>query len=345
VALSEAQRAGLAAWLAPVLAADRVSVVGAERLGGGAIQENVALDVLVDGGARAGRHALVLRRDAPSGVPESRTRLEEHALLEVAQRAGVRVPEPWAACADPAVIGGPFYLMGRVAGEARGIRLVRDPTALAAGDALVAEVAGELAKLHRVTPEAAALPFLSAPRGPILPARIADLRHALDALGEAQPVLEWGLRRLELTGPRTADARLVHADCRTGNFLVEGGRLQAILDWEFARLSEPLEDLGWMLARCWRFGVLDRHAGGLGSRAAFLGAYEAAAGAAVDRHAVVAWELLATIRWAVIALQQAARHDDGGEPSLELALTGHVVPTLERDVLDYVEAIERGEAI
>lgn len=345
MALSEAGRAALAAWLAPALAAEKVAITGVTRLGGGAIQENLALDISVEGGQRAGAHGLVLRTDAASGVPESRSRLEEHAILTVAHRIGVPTPEPWAACADPAVIGRPFSVMGRLAGEARGSRLVRDPAVVVAGDAIVAELAAALAKLHAVTPKAAALPFLASATRPILTGRIADIRRGLDALGEAQPVLEWGLRRLERNGPRAQAARLVHADCRTGNFLIQDGHLVGILDWEFARFSDPLEDLGWMLARCWRFGALDRHAGGLGSRAAFLDAYEAATGTALDRQAVVAWELFATIRWGLVALQQAARHHAGGEASLELALTAHVVPTLEQDVLDYVEAIERGLAI
>ena len=42
---------------------------------------------------------------------------------------------------------------------------------------------------------------------------------------------------------------------------------------------------------------------------------------------------MATLRWAIIALQQAERHVSGGETSLELALTAHVVPGLELDLL------------
>jgi hypothetical protein len=45
------------------------------------------------------------------------------------------------------------------------------------------------------------------------------------------------------------------------------------------------------------------------------------------------WELAGTIRWAVIAADQAARHLSGREDNLELALTGHIVPELEMDVL------------
>ena len=39
---------------------------------------------------------------------------------------------------------------------------------------------------------------------------------------------------------------------------------------------------------------------------------------------------MAHLRWAVIALEQGHRHVSGRELSLELALTGRMVPELER---------------
>ena len=113
-----------------------------------------------------------------------------------------------------------------------------------------------------------------------------------------------------------------------------------MLDWEFAGFGDPLEDLGWMLGRYWRFGAYDREAGGIGSREALFSGYEAEAGGAVDRGAVAYWEVMATVRWAVIALMQAARHFEGHEASLELALTAHVLPVLELDLLTRIHEIE-----
>jgi hypothetical protein len=45
---------------------------------------------------------------------------------------------------------------------------------------------------------------------------------------------------------------------------------------------------------------------------------------------------MAHIRWAVIALQQAHRHISGGEASLELALTGRLLPELELATIDLI---------
>ncbi|MNF12669.1 hypothetical protein D3C80_2142390 [compost metagenome] len=42
---------------------------------------------------------------------------------------------------------------------------------------------------------------------------------------------------------------------------------------------------------------------------------------------------MAHLRWAVIALQQAERHLSGQQRSLELALTGRLVPELEYEIL------------
>jgi aminoglycoside phosphotransferase (APT) family kinase protein len=106
-----------------------------------------------------------------------------------------------------------------------------------------------------------------------------------------------------------------------------------VLDWEFAGWGDPREDIGWLFARCWRFGRADRVAGGVGPAAAFLEAYNAASGARVVEADTTYWQVLAHVRWAVIALQQAERHRSGAQSSLELALTAHIVPELEWEIL------------
>ena len=330
----------LANWLAVVLEARRVELHDVERLSGGAIQDNLGLSLTIDGGSRAGRHELVLRTDAPSSLAVSWGRMQEFAILQAAHGVGVTVPEPWLACDDRTVIGAVFYLMARVPGVARGIRLVRDPLAIARGEEIAAELGRELARLHRLKPPVDGLGFIPVPEGDPLRSRIAQLRQYLDAMDAAEPVLEWGLRWLELHAPRCRDLVLIHADCRTGNYLVEDGRLTAILDWEFACYSDPLEDLGWLLARCWRYGVDTKECGGIGSRTSLLDAYEAEAGHALERPRIAFFELLATLRWAVIALMQADRHQSGRERSLELALTYHVLPGLEAEVVDQVRLLE-----
>jgi len=47
---------------------------------------------------------------------------------------------------------------------------------------------------------------------------------------------------------------------------------------------------------------------------------------------------MAHINWAIIALQRADRYVKGGEASLLLALTAHVVPGLEWEILNLTGA-------
>jgi aminoglycoside phosphotransferase (APT) family kinase protein len=93
-----------------------------------------------------------------------------------------------------------------------------------------------------------------------------------------------------------------------------------------------------MLARCWRFGRADREAGGVGPAEDFLAGYRAGGGRETTLQETQYWQLLAHLRWAVIALQQAERHRSGAQPSLELALTAHIVPELELEILALTEA-------
>lgn len=323
--------------------ADSVEILQLKRLTGGAIQENYALEVDIRGGSPSGRQSLVLRSDSPSQVSVSLTRAQEFTVLQAAFSAGVTVPEPLWLCEDNAVIGKPFYIMRKVAGSASARELVHQPMSDTVREALVERLGAELARLHRVKPPVAALGFLPIPEQPAALARVALYRQYLDALPEPQPVIEWGLRWLERNAPAQTMITLCHCDYRTGNYMVDGADVTGILDWEFTSWSDPYEDLGWFCARCWRFGAWDREAGGLGRRETFYRGYQSVSGQAVDAALVAYWEVMAPVRWAIIALQQAQRHRSGEQASLELALTGRMVPEMELDVLMEIDRIEKQE--
>jgi len=334
----------LCRFIAAAAGAQAARLVKVTPLRGGAIQENWAVDIDVDGGPQAGSHALVLRTDAPTRVAASHGRAEEFALLRAARAAGVTVPEALWLCRDPAVLGRPFYLMRRIPGVAAGHRLVKDLPPGAPRDALVERLGHELARVHSITPQtiAALAPdqlfdFLGPPSANPALDRIRLYRAYLDDLDLQRPVLEWGLRWLELNARPVHAVTLVHQDFRTGNYLVDARGLTAILDWEFCAWGDPMSDLGWFCAKCWRFGANEREAGGIASRVPFYRGYEAGSGRRIDTASVHYGEVAAHVRWAVIALQQAARHLSGAEPSLELALTGRIVPELELEILNLID--------
>ena len=147
-------------------------------------------------------------------------------------------------------------------------------------------------------------------------------------------MLEWALRWCERNAPSHEETTLIHRDYRTGNYLVHEGSLAGVLDWEFAGYGNPLEDVGWLFAKCWRFGETHRIVGGVANPEDFVGEYERCSGRAVTPEALRYWQIMAHVRWAVIALQQRERHRSGVEPSLELALTGHILSNLELEILE-----------
>ncbi len=332
-------------WLAQQLGAGKITVTDFSRLSGGAIQENWQLNVDVSDGAFAGEQHWVLRTDALSSLSVSHSRGTEFAILQAVSAQGVLAPRPLFYCADKAVLGRAFFLMNRADGIAQGHKLTRLGLSRGAAEALGRQLGQQMACLHRLGPETKALGVLGPP--PEHPARhqIAVMRDGLDRLAASAPVLEYGLNWLEdradHMNPQGCSV-LCHRDFRTGNFLVKDGQMTALLDWEFTGWSDRHEDIGWLCARCWRFAAPELTVGGMARFSDFRAAYETESGIDIDLFALSLWQVMAEIRWAVIALQQAARNDSGEELSLELSLSGQMVPEMEYHMLTLIDEIDRG---
>ncbi|SMF16729.1 Predicted kinase, aminoglycoside phosphotransferase (APT) family [Azospirillum oryzae] len=334
--LDPARKAALESWLAGQAEARAVAVIDEGRLSGGAISLNLAVTLEIDGGPLAGNHPCVLRTGSASGVSASLGKAEEAAVLRAVFAVGATVPEPLFVGADPAMLGAPFYIMRRAAGIAAGFRMVKSEEPRRD---LARELGRQLGLIHRVRPGAEGLEFLALPEPTAALQAAADFRRWAGRYAASDPVLAYGLRWLERNAPPAGDLVLCHRDYRTGNYMVDGDRLTAIIDWEFAGWSDPMEDLGWFCAACWRFGRNDREAGGIADRTDLYAGYEETAGRRVDADAVAYWEAAACMRWAVIAIQQAQRHISGTEPSLELALTGRMLPEIEMDLLRHLDRV------
>ena len=327
--MQASEQQAIASWLS-VRTGKPVRLENVRSLSGGAIQENWAADIdLGDECIEA-----VIRCDAPSSVSDSLSRSQEFALLKAAYAAGVTVPGPlW--LGDASVLGREFFIMRRARGTAAGHRLVRDASLAADRVALVRQLGRELARIHSIVPPRDDLDFLPLPEQHPAQDFIDRSRRDLDDLDEAFPALEWGLNWLQDNLPPLEPLCLVHRDFRSGNYMVDEHGLTAVLDWEFTAWSQPLEDLGWLCARCWRFGKQgDEFAvGGVGRRDDLFAGYADVCGRLPRAEEVYYWEVFAHLRWAMIAIKQGRRHLSGAEPSLELALTAHIVPELELHIL------------
>lgn len=313
----------LAARLTPALeqvyGESGVGVHGLRRLSGGASRETWSFEVV----RRAGAEPLVLRRDPPE-APRPDLMMLEAAALQEAARVGVPEPEVLLASGDAAVLGSPFILMRHVEGETIARRILRDDTFAAVRPHLAAQCGTILARVHAMDP--AALPEAS---GEDVLGLLAD---RLETMGWPSPVLELALRWLgENRPPPTGDA-VVHGDFRNGNLIIGPDGVRAVLDWEVVHRGDPMEDLGWLCVRAWRFGAAPP-VGGFGSYDDLFAAYEQASGRTVDPDVVRWWELLGTVRWGVGCMGQCMRHLSGTTRSVELAAIGRRVCEQEYDAL------------
>jgi aminoglycoside phosphotransferase (APT) family kinase protein len=170
----------------------------------------------------------------------------EYTVLTALAPTPVPVPRTLAYCADPEVIGAPFYLMEKVDGV-----VYRDGAALrtldaASGSALATGLADTLAALHSVDPAAVGLAEFGRPEG-FLARQVRRWSKQLAAsYTRPLPGAEDLATRLADTQPESTRAAVVHGDFRLDNTLVDPATVQikAVLDWEMATLGDPLTDLG-----------------------------------------------------------------------------------------------------
>ena len=289
-------------------------------LAGGASKEAWAVD-------SAGRE-LLIRRAAGGVIHQATLTLEqEFDVLRAAHEAGVKVPEPIAYLGE--VEGREAFVMARIHGETIGRRIVKSPP-----PGLDVQLAEELAKIHAIP--RGRLPFLEQGDS------IARFYDELDSVGEPHPAIEYGLHWVNQRLPSSADPNarepvVVHGDWRIGNVAVDEEGIVAVLDWEFAHLADPVEDLAWPLVRAWRFGADDLHLGGIGELDRYLARYAELTGLEVTREELLVWEVFGNVKWATGCLTQSRRHLNGQERSVELAVLGRLAAEMEYELLDLID--------
>jgi len=289
-----------------------------QRLSGGASRVTSAFELEVPGA----RRPLILQMDRGDGTTQGGKVRMERALLQAARAAGVPVPALVAMGAHDD-LGADWLVVERLPGEAIPRKILRDAEWAGARQVLTAQCGRALAAIHTIDPETIqGLPSAD-PLG--------DPLSFLDALREARPALELGVRWLERHRPIAGPRVTVHGDFRLGNFLVGPDGLRGVLDWELAHAGDPAEDIGWLCAPAWRFGG-SGEVGGFGSLDELLGSYAAAGGDAVDPDRVHWWQVHATVKWAVICSLQASAHLSGATRSVELAAIGRRVCESEWDL-------------
>jgi aminoglycoside phosphotransferase (APT) family kinase protein len=304
----------LARGIADVLGV--ATIANLTRLSGGASRETWSFTVPDT------QKSLILQRQR--GVQLERPMAREAAVVAAAQQAGVPTPQVIAASSNDDRLGG-FLIVTHVEGETIARRIQRDEAFSRARRALPKDFGRALAKLHAIDPGAV--------EGLEQVDQLDRYREVLDQVGAAHPAFEIAFRWLDANRPAPGGRTvIVHGDFRLGNIIVNHDGLAAVIDWELAHIGDPMEDLGWLCVKAWRFGSTPPVAG-IGKYRELFDGYEQASGLTVDPDVVQWWQMLGTLKWGIMCIMQAMAHFTGLERSHELAAIGRRVCENEFDLL------------
>ncbi len=299
---------------------------GSPRGGGGASREGAELDLAWPDGRTASAYMNYDVRKAGAG--DDAAFLREAAMLRALSGplagAGVRVARFYAAVPDQRAL-----VCGMVPGSDR--FSLADPVQR---DALAAEFMAQLAALHRI--DVAASPIEG--MGPVEPAqafirrRIAELRTGNSGKGW-DPLIHLSLNWLEANIPADMPPPvIVHGDAGPGNFLYEGDRITALLDWELVHYGDPMADLAMLAIRMLFQGFVPLPQA--------FAAYEAAGGHKVDLRRLLYWRLLFQTSFA-----RRSRYVDPDAPPPPNLGMNLVYSTIHRRVLSHALAEAAGIAL
>ena len=278
------------------------------RMGGGASKEQFVFTLNERGGSA---NRFVLRMDPFEAITETDRNREFQVLAAV--QGVVPAPKPRWMDVDGEFFGRPAAIMEFVGGVTKptgaGVKVSGLGTWL--GEPLRSKLRkpflDNLVALHALDWRSLDLPRFSAPTADPKQAARWSLNYwrqlwREDAL-EPLPIMTHAELWLIDNMPDCRELVLTHGDYRTGNYLFDeaAGTIEAMLDWELARIGDFHEDLGWILMQV--FGTFDNgmfRASDLYVREEFIQAYEGATDRQVDRKTLHYYDVFSSWKCYVI---------------------------------------------
>ena len=236
----------------------------------------------------------------------------EYGVIRYAFEAGLPIAEPILLEDDPAKLGSRFLISRMALGRTIGtVKAVAEPLS----DEMVAEIARVLARIHNlpIDSDNALVRRSHLPRWltPDLRTNTAMLiedwrqevgRSKIDPSPSVTRALTWLADNIPHVQGKPS---LLHGDFGVHNFLIDNGRITALLDWEVSRAGDPADDITYFMMG----------SGDLFREEDLLRHYVAAGGAPIDRYRLRYFDVYQCMKMIVAclaALSQVERWESVG---------------------------------
>jgi aminoglycoside phosphotransferase (APT) family kinase protein len=269
----------------------------------------------------------VVKDKAVMAIPKNM----EAKIQKIVKEYGAPVPEIIMEFSEGAEIG-EGYVMQSVGGETIPRKILRDDSYKNIRNKLPYEIGKSLAQIHKTR-----LEKLQDLEKITFSESLEKLFIIYESFDQPQPVFDLAFKWLENQKILDYEEVLVHGDYRFGNFIISEKKLESIIDWELAHIGNPMEDLGWLCVRSWRFGNVNKRAAGLGDVDELIAGYEANSKIKIDKSQLDMWQLYGSLKWGIICLVQTFAHLSGAVKSLEKAAIGRRVSETEFDLMNMIK--------
>lgn len=306
-------------YLADRFADDSLRVTDFRPLPGGYGKETILF--AVKGEALSGAFVMRRDRDEPTMDNDCHRVVKEYPVIRAAFDHGFPAPEAlWVDTDHRLLPGGDFLVMTRAPGTSGG-------NVHGASGAVTAELiellAGSVARLHQLPPmrelgdltNGIASDLWDLPIGEVTRRYIGSIRDLyLREMAMPSPAVlalyGWLLDNIPDAPGRPI---LLHGDIGFHNFIVDEGKLSAVVDWEFSHIGDPADDVGY---------VRNTVGASLDWRA-FMTAYREAGGPDLDEERVRFFQIWGHVRNLTASQLTTNCFEAGRLTELKLGHVGH----------------------
>jgi aminoglycoside phosphotransferase (APT) family kinase protein len=306
---------GLADRLASLLG-DGVTIADLKTVSGGNARRAWSFDAVSGDGPV--QRCILLAQAAGKHVESDSA--EEYRVLRALTGHRLCAPAALALDAEGTVAGGPALVLERIDGRASAVEFLKldAESGRTATEGLGKAIAG----VHAFDWQAAGLTA----RNPLDEIELWESRFLAHRL-EPLPALAHLFRWLKAHVPPPPRLSLIHGDLRPGNFLFEGSKVNALLDWEMAHIGDPAEDIAWAYRALWspqRFMTLQEFA--------------AAHGLGVPSCNIQFYRIYSEVKFATISVSAAASFARGDTSNLRHIDRAAKIPECLRLCFEWIDS-------